>query len=55
MGYKAKFSGLEVYSGDKWHAVKDPDAIDVEELTQAKEPISQQVAQINLPDHGGKF
>ena len=52
MGYKAKFSGLEVYSGDKWHRVEDPESMDVEALTKAKEPISQQVAQINLPDHG---
>lgn len=50
MGYKAKFSGLEVYSGGQWTPIHDPDDIDAEALTQPHEPISEQVANISLPD-----
>lgn len=49
MGYKAKFSGLEVFSGGKWQAVDDPDSVDTEVLTAPHEPISEQVAKIALP------
>ncbi|SHG27824.1 arginyltransferase [Cognatishimia maritima] len=49
MGYKAKFSGLEVYAKDQWQPVTDASTCDIEAMTQAKEPISEQVANIQLP------
>ena len=50
MGYKARFSGLEVYRGGEWQPLRDPAdyAADVDPL--AVEPIAEQVAQISLPD-----
>jgi len=55
MGYKAKFSGLEVYMGRRWHAVRKPEAFDVGQLHTQNEPISQQVANIALPQASTKF
>ncbi|MEM1234798.1 MAG: arginyltransferase, partial [Pseudomonadota bacterium] len=50
MGYKARFSGLEIYRGGQWQPMNDPQdyAADVDPL--AVEPIAEQVAQISLPD-----
>jgi len=50
MGYKARFSGLEIYRGGAWQRLTNPDdyAADVDPL--AVEPIAEQVAQISLPD-----
>ncbi|MEM9436745.1 MAG: arginyltransferase [Pseudomonadota bacterium] len=50
MGYKARFSGLEVYRGGEWRQLSNPEeyAADVDPL--AVEPIAEQVAQISLPD-----
>lgn len=50
MGYKARFSGLEVYRGGDWQTLRDTEeyAADVDPL--AVEPIAEQVAQISLPD-----
>ncbi|MEM6728979.1 MAG: arginyltransferase [Pseudomonadota bacterium] len=50
MGYKARFSGLEIYRGGDWQPMGDVAdyAADVDPL--AVEPIAEQVAQISLPD-----
>ncbi|MEQ9693517.1 arginyltransferase [Shimia sp. SDUM112013] len=50
MGYKARFSGLEVYSGGQWQAMNDPSQFDVTHHPLASEPIAEQVANITLPD-----
>ena len=53
MGYKAHFSALEVFKNRAWQAVGDPaDHVD-ETHPLAVEPISEQVAQIDLPEIGG--
>ncbi|MEO0665680.1 MAG: arginyltransferase [Pseudomonadota bacterium] len=50
MGYKARFSGVEIYRQGEWQTLTHPDdyATDVDPL--AVEPIAEQVAQIHLPD-----
>ncbi|MEM9853655.1 MAG: arginyltransferase [Pseudomonadota bacterium] len=50
MGYKARFSGLELYRGGDWQPLGSQSdyAADVDPL--AVEPIAEQVAQISLPD-----
>ncbi|MEM1235904.1 MAG: arginyltransferase [Pseudomonadota bacterium] len=50
MGYKARFSGLEIYRHGDWQPLADPEnyATDLDPL--AVEPIAEQVAQISLPD-----
>ncbi|MDQ2093207.1 arginyltransferase [Rhodalgimonas zhirmunskyi] len=50
MGYKAKFSGLEVYSDGVWTPMKDPDAYEAETHPLSTDPIAEQVANISLPD-----
>jgi arginine-tRNA-protein transferase len=50
MGYKAKFSGLEVYFGGKWQPMRDPAAHTGALHPVSTDPIAEQVAQINLPD-----
>lgn len=50
MGYKAKFSGLEVFAQGSWQKIEDPEDFDVEAMTQPREKISDQVANIGLPD-----
>lgn len=50
MGYKAKFSALEVYSEHMWKPVDDPEAFAKEPHPLLTEPIAEQVAQISLPD-----
>jgi arginine-tRNA-protein transferase len=50
MGYKAKFSGLEVYLGGEWQAMRDPDAFSADTHPLSTDPIAEQVANINLPD-----
>ncbi|WP_299558435.1 arginyltransferase [uncultured Sulfitobacter sp.] len=50
MGYKAKFSGLEVYIGGTWQKVRDPDAFAAETHPLSNDPIAEQVANISLPD-----
>ena len=50
MGYKAKFSGLEVYSGGKWIKMRDPEAYAAQEHPLSTDPIAEQVANISLPD-----
>jgi arginine-tRNA-protein transferase len=50
MGYKARFSGLEVYLGGEWQPMRDPDAFRSETHPLSTDPIAEQVANINLPD-----
>ena len=56
MGYKAKFSGLEVYFGGEWRPMKDPADFESETHPLSNDPIAEQVANINLPDrHPTRF
>ncbi len=50
MGYKSKFSGLEVYVGGRWQKMKDPAAFSVDTHPLSTDPIAEQVANIHLPD-----
>ncbi|MEP0961080.1 MAG: arginyltransferase [Roseobacter sp.] len=50
MGYKAKFSGLEVYVGGKWVKMTNPDEYSSDTHPLSTDPIAEQVASINLPD-----
>ena len=50
MGYKAKFSSLEIYVGGKWQDIGDPDAHRSEMHPLSTDPIAEQVARISLPD-----
>ncbi len=50
MGYKASFSGLEVYNSGAWHPLKDPRDFDTSLHPLSNDPISEQVADISLPD-----
>ena len=49
MGYKAKFSGLEIYQQGRWDPLKDPEAISKAAQPFTRDPISEQVANIQLP------
>ncbi|MEO0936837.1 MAG: arginyltransferase [Pseudomonadota bacterium] len=50
MGYKAKFSGLEVYAGGRWQKMHDPSDFMSERHPLNTDPIAEQVANISLPD-----
>lgn len=50
MGYKAKFSGLEVYVGGEWRKMSCPEAYSAETHPLSTDPIAEQVANIQLPD-----
>ncbi|PCH66307.1 MAG: arginyltransferase [Rhodobacteraceae bacterium] len=50
MGYKARFSGLEVYSGGKWQPMHDPETFRPDTHPLSTDPIAEQVANIQLPD-----
>jgi len=49
MGYKAKFSGLEVFMGGEWHPMRDPEGFALDPHPLSNDPISEQVANISLP------
>lgn len=49
MGYKARFSGLEVYVGNAWQAVGDPEEFRDRQHPLLNDPIAEQVANISLP------
>ena len=51
MDYKAKFAGLEVYSGGKWCVMSNPDAFQPDNHPLSTDPIAEQVANIQLPDN----
>ena len=50
MGYKARFSGLEIYLGGKWQKLHDPDSFAPAQHPLSNDPIAEQVANIALPD-----
>jgi len=50
MGYKSKFSGLEVYVGGQWQKMTNPDDFTAEMHPLSTDPIAEQVANIQLPD-----
>ncbi len=50
MGYKARFSGLEVYYDGKWKPVADPKSFSNDLHPLSNDPIAEQVANIHLPD-----
>ena len=50
MGYKARFSGLEVYYQGQWRDVGNPDAYTADTHPLSVAPIAEQVARIDLPD-----
>lgn len=50
MGYKARFSALEVFKNGSWVKVDDPDGFDENEQPDITDQLADQVAQIVLPD-----
>ena len=50
MGYKARFSGVEIYRNGGWEALTDPDHFSADTHPLSVDPIAEQVARINLPD-----
>ncbi|MBM1688444.1 arginyltransferase [Sulfitobacter geojensis] len=54
MGYKAKFSGLEIYMGGQWQKLQDPDQFEPAQHPLSNDPIAEQVANIALPDMAHK-
>ena len=50
MGYKAKFSGLEVFMAGAWQPMRDPEAFEMDHHPLNNDPIAEQVANISLPD-----
>ncbi|MGX9354217.1 arginyltransferase [Roseobacteraceae bacterium S113] len=55
MGYKAKFSGLEVFMGGDWQPMAAPETFSVDEHPLSTDPIAEQVANISLPDLRGNI
>jgi arginine-tRNA-protein transferase len=53
MGYKSAFSAVEIYKGGHWRDLGDPAEHRGETHPLAVEPISEQVARIDLPDLKG--
>ncbi|MGB7317769.1 MAG: arginyltransferase [Planktotalea sp.] len=49
MGYKAGFSGLEVFSDGVWQKMRDPQAFETNLHPLSTPPIAEQVANISLP------
>lgn len=50
MGYKARFSAVEVYRSGAWHPLGNPDEYSSDTHPLSTDPIAEQVAQISLPD-----
>lgn len=50
MGYKAAFSGLELFVGNQWERMRDPGDYDAQLHPMSNDSISEQVAGITLPD-----
>ena len=50
MGYKSRFSGLEIYLGGQWQVLDDPENFSIHKHPLANDPIAEQVANIQLPD-----
>ncbi len=49
MGYKAGFSGLEVFESGAWQKMRDPEAYEPNLHPLSTPPIAEQVANISLP------
>lgn len=49
MGYKSRFSGLEVYMGGEWQKVVKPEEFSADIHPLSNDPIAEQVANIKLP------
>lgn len=49
MGYKAGFTGLEVFSQGVWHTMRDPADFETTLHPLSTPPIAEQVANISLP------
>ena len=49
MGYKANFSGLEIFRDGFWQTLRDPDEYDADLHPLSTPPIAEQVAKITLP------
>jgi len=49
MGYKARYSGLEIYYDQAWHPMSDPDKFKHDTQLASSEPIAEQVGRIRLP------
>jgi len=50
MGYKARFSGLEIYFQGKWQSLSNPAEFNADLHPLNTEPIAEQVANLILPD-----
>ena len=50
MDYKARFTGLELFMGNQWQSIQDPDQVDAGTLTLDRGSILEQVSTIKLPD-----
>jgi leucyl-tRNA---protein transferase len=50
MGYKSRFSGLEIYLGGRWQKLTDPEGFEPDNHPLSTDPIAEQVANIALPD-----
>jgi len=50
MGYKARFSGLEIYKNGAWTPIGNPADHDATKSPVTTAPVAEQVARINLPD-----
>ncbi len=50
MGYKANFSGVEIYKGGAWQKMGEPSSHSAATHPLSVDPIAEQVARINLPD-----
>ncbi|SDC88193.1 arginyltransferase [Ruegeria marina] len=50
MGYKSRFSGLEIFRSGAWSALGDPEEHHAARHPLSTDPISEQVANIQLPD-----
>ena len=50
MGYKEKFSGLEVYYRGEWRPMQDPAEFSQTRDQLSTDPIADQVANIQLPE-----
>ncbi|MFW2587042.1 arginyltransferase [Sagittula sp. SSi028] len=50
MGYKAQFSGLEIYHRGQWQRLDDPASFRADDHPLSTAPIAEQVANISIPD-----
>ncbi len=53
MGYKSKFSALEIYKGGRWQDIGNPEEHSSQTHPLLVDPIAEQVAKITLPDSRG--